>query len=57
MNGRWAQNTAVVLDGDANATVFGLLSGYGALTIGSGTLTLDSTYTSSGVLTTGTGTV
>lgn len=57
VNGNWAQNTAVVLDGDANATVFGLLSGYGALTMGSGTLTLDSTYSSSGALTTGTGTV
>jgi len=57
VNGNWAQNTAVVLNGDANATVFGLLSGYGTLTMGSGTLTLDSTYTSSGVLTTGTGTV
>ena len=57
VNGNWAQNTAVVLDGDANATVFGLLSGYGTLTMGSGTLTLDSTYSSSGVLTPGTGTV
>lgn len=57
VNGNWAHNTAVVLDGDASATVFGLLSGYGALTMGSGTLTLDSTYSSSGALTTGTGTV
>lgn len=57
VNGNWAHNTAVVLDGDANATVFGLLSGYGALTMGSGVLTLDSTYSSSGALTTGTGTV
>lgn len=57
VNGNWAQNAPVVLDGDANATVFGLLSGYGTLTMGSGTLTLDSTYSSSGVLTTGTGTV
>jgi fibronectin-binding autotransporter adhesin len=57
VNGNWAQNTAVVLDGDANATVIGRLNGYGTLTIGSGTLTLDSTYASSGVLTPGTGTI
>lgn len=57
VNGNWAHNTTVVLDGDANATVFGLLSGYGAFTMGSGTLTLDSTYSSSGALTPGTGTV
>jgi len=57
VNGNWAQNTAVELVGDANATIFGRLTGYGALTMGSGTLTLDSTYSSSGVLTPGTGTV
>ncbi len=57
VNGNWTHNTTVVLSGTANATVYGLLAGYGAFTMGSGTLTLDSTYSSSGGLTTGTGTI
>ncbi|MGV3685525.1 MAG: beta strand repeat-containing protein [Daejeonella sp.] len=57
VNGNWAQNTSVVMDGTANAYVGGLLSGYGALTMGSGTLSLDSSYTSSGTFTPGTGTI
>ncbi len=57
VNGNWAQNTAVVLAGTANAYVRGLMSGYGTLEMGSGTLSLDSSYTSSGVFTPGSGTV
>ncbi|MDP3468576.1 MAG: hypothetical protein Q8S11_09605 [Daejeonella sp.] len=57
VNGNWAHNCPAALDGSANAVVYGLLSGYGAFSMGSGTLSLDSTYSSSGVLTVGTGTV
>ena len=57
VNGNWAHSCPAALDGSANAIVYGLLSGYGTFSMGSGTLTLDSTYSSSGVLTPGTGTV
>lgn len=57
VNGEWKQNGPTVLDGTANAYIKGPMSGYGTLAMGSGTLSLESGYTSSGTFTPGTGKV
>ena len=55
--GAWVVGSALAMSGTANATVTGDLSGAGTITMGSGILTLGTTFTHSGTFNAGTGKV
>ncbi len=57
VNGNLAQAGDVVFAGTGGAYIKGVYSGFGTTTMGSGTLSLDSSYTASATFTPGTGTV